>query len=271
MKKRTTLVKTIACIMLAISFQFLSCSDKSNPSDGDQITAIDPATGYDGTLVTITGKGFGPTETDNIVKFNGKVAVIQLASTTAIAATVPTNAGTGPVTVTVGSKVITGPVFTYTEPKATKTYYYSFKADGVTKVFEDNNPGYSACGDCSCSSLPALSDEYNADIDICQVPNSSVTPTQIQNLKGKTVPFKNAGSYPVANFGYTDKGIYYSIDGIDQGTAAVQVTDVTAEANYLTYKVYKVTGTFACKVATTGGAPINITEGKFVIRYTQDY
>lgn len=269
MKKNSFLVQSTAYVCLALSLQLVSCSDDSKPSDTDQITTIDPATGYAGTLVTITGKGFGATEADNMVKFNGKVAVIQLASTTGIAATVPTDAGTGPVTVTVGSKVITGPVFTYTEPKATKTYYYSFKADGVTKVFEESNPGYSACGECSCSDLPVLSDAYYAGLDICQ--STAVTPTMIQNLKSKTIPFKHGGSYPVANFGYTEKSISYTTDNVDQGTFSAQVTDVTAEADYLGYKVYRVTGTFECKVATTGGAPISITEGKFIIRYTQDY
>lgn len=151
----------------------LVLSNCSSDEDGTvessfSITSLSPDTGQEGSLVVISGKGFSPLAEDNIVKFNGIDAVIQLNSTTEIAAIVPPGAATGPVTVTIGGKTTTGPVFTIIkEQEVTKTYYLKFKVNGTAKIYQDGNPGYQSCGQCACSYMPVLSETRSAGVDIC--------------------------------------------------------------------------------------------------------
>lgn len=127
------------------------------------------------------------------MKFNGVEATVLGATATEIIVGAPANGTTGVVTVTIGSEVLTGPTFTYTLP----AYFIKFKMNGVTKIYGASEPGYSACGECSCNYLPPLGEE-TAGIDICQ--SSSVTAAMIQNLNGKTIAFNETVNFPQAFF-----------------------------------------------------------------------
>jgi hypothetical protein len=61
------------------------------------ITGFTPASGRVGTLVTITGSGFAGA---TVVRFNQAAAAFTVVSGSEIAATVPTRAKTGPISVT---------------------------------------------------------------------------------------------------------------------------------------------------------------------------
>ena len=75
------------------------------------IASFNPISGAIGTTVTITGTNFSNTASNNIVKFNGTVAVITGTPTaTSITITVPTGAVTGKITVEVGGQVATSSV-----------------------------------------------------------------------------------------------------------------------------------------------------------------
>ena len=65
---------------------------------GPSISNVDPVSGVIGTFVTITGSGFEPGTSQ--VNFNGATSVIRAITATMITTTVPTNATTGPLTVT---------------------------------------------------------------------------------------------------------------------------------------------------------------------------
>ena len=68
---------------------------------GLAISGFAPLSGPAGTAVTITGSGFDPDISKNIVQFfNGKKAIITSSSNTSITAIVPQGAETGPITVT---------------------------------------------------------------------------------------------------------------------------------------------------------------------------
>ncbi|MCF6361664.1 MAG: IPT/TIG domain-containing protein [Cyclobacteriaceae bacterium] len=98
------------CTISFFVFVLLSC----NPGDNfaPTISTIDPLSGKEGTIVTITGTGFSNDTTENVVLFNGKESVeIILATATQISALVPVGATSGSVSVTVGGKTITGPEF----------------------------------------------------------------------------------------------------------------------------------------------------------------
>lgn len=83
------------------------------PMPTPTITAISPASGGAGTVVTITGTNFSPVATNNVIKFNGTQAVVASATATVIVVTVPANASTGSVTtVTTSGGTVTSTLFT---------------------------------------------------------------------------------------------------------------------------------------------------------------
>ena len=67
------------------------------------LAGFSPASGPPATTVTISGTGFSATATLNAVSINGATATVIAASATSLAVTVPANATTGKVSVTVGS------------------------------------------------------------------------------------------------------------------------------------------------------------------------
>lgn len=86
--------------------------------DDDQkltLTAITPNSGEPGIQVTLTGTGFDPDPTKNVVTFVGNaIATIVQANSTQLTVVVPTTAQTGPVSVSNTRGTVAGPVFTVT-------------------------------------------------------------------------------------------------------------------------------------------------------------
>jgi hypothetical protein len=89
------------------------------------IIEFSPLSGSAGVPVTITGYSFSPVAAENIVSFNGAVATVISASTTELIAEVPAGFSTGPVSVTVNGKTVTGPVFSLAEPGTPVIYTLS--------------------------------------------------------------------------------------------------------------------------------------------------
>ncbi len=84
------------------------------------ITSIDPVTGLEATIVTITGTNFSNIASDNVVSFNGTEAMVSNSTATTITTSVPAGATTGAITVSVnGGMSVTGPEFTVTAGMAT--------------------------------------------------------------------------------------------------------------------------------------------------------
>ena len=79
---------------------------RANPSP-ITIAGFAPLTGPAGTLVTITGTGFGTTPTTNAVTFNGVAGTVVAAAVTTLTVAVPAGAATGKVAVTVGGNTAT--------------------------------------------------------------------------------------------------------------------------------------------------------------------
>jgi RHS repeat-associated protein len=76
------------------------------------ISGLSPSNGTVGTVVTISGSGFGPTQGSSSVMFNGATATVTSWYPGSIVTTVPANASTGNVVVTVGGVASNGVVFT---------------------------------------------------------------------------------------------------------------------------------------------------------------
>ncbi len=88
-----------------------------------QVTSTNPTTGATGTQVQINGSGFGATQGASTVKFNGSyVATVVSWSDTQIVATVPAQAFTGQILVTVGGV------------NSNQTVYFNVPAPQITSV-----------------------------------------------------------------------------------------------------------------------------------------
>lgn len=109
------------------------------------ITNLSPSSGSVGTTVTITGTNFSSTPADNVVSFNGVVAVVTASTSTSITTTVPSGATTGPVSVTVEAYTGTSSgVFTVTTPAIV---FITQPSDAIACTIGNNNLTVNASGD----------------------------------------------------------------------------------------------------------------------------
>jgi len=76
-------------------------------SSDPTITSFTPTSGVVGTTVTITGTNFSTTTASNTVTFNGVAATVTAATATQLTVTVPTDAATGKITVSVNTSSTT--------------------------------------------------------------------------------------------------------------------------------------------------------------------
>jgi hypothetical protein len=100
--------RSLATVAIMVACLLASIIDAAS---APAITSLNPASGNVGQSVTINGTGFG-TQTGNTVKFNGVTAVVTNWTSTQITATVPNNATTGNVVVTVSGSASSGVLFT---------------------------------------------------------------------------------------------------------------------------------------------------------------
>ncbi len=77
------------------------------------LTAVDPAQGSQGEIVTISGENFSTVPEENNVKFNGAPATVVTATARELKVVVPDEATAGPVTVTVAGKTSNGLFFDF--------------------------------------------------------------------------------------------------------------------------------------------------------------
>ncbi|MCK6556342.1 matrixin family metalloprotease [Candidatus Binatia bacterium] len=83
------------------------------------IAGLSPGRGVPGTVVVILGEGFDPVGANNVVTFNGIGAGVVFATSTSLTVTVPGNAGSGVVRVTVAGRQSNGLNFVVVSPVAT--------------------------------------------------------------------------------------------------------------------------------------------------------
>lgn len=85
------------------------------------ITAMAPAQGRFGTLVTLTGRKFSPAAANNRVAFNGVAAPVQSATSTTLTVRVPSGATTGTLTLTTADGGTRSSSFTVFQPPTLTT------------------------------------------------------------------------------------------------------------------------------------------------------
>ncbi len=115
------------------------------------ITGISPTTGAPGASVTVSGSGFGATQSGSTLAFNGATASISSWSDSQIVGIVPDGANTGPVMVTVGNITTQGPTFTVafgltlTDSLGNQTTYSSSPSGGQWLYTQAQGSGCSSC------------------------------------------------------------------------------------------------------------------------------
>jgi len=115
------------------------------------VTGISPGVGPVGTTVTITGTGFGATQSNSIAGFYGATASVTSWSDTQIVGAVAVGTSTGPVSVSVGSITAYGPWFTLsttvnlTDSLGNPTTYVSQKIGGKWVPTTSQGSGCSSC------------------------------------------------------------------------------------------------------------------------------
>ena len=116
------------------------------------ISSIAPLSGAPGTLVTISGSGFGTTQSNSTVMFNGAPSTsIYSWSNTQIQAVVPDQATTGPISIVVNNITGQGPTFTVafsvtlTDSLGNATAYTSSPFGGQWSFTDAQGSGCSSC------------------------------------------------------------------------------------------------------------------------------
>jgi len=109
-------------MLLLLIITIVGCSKDDEVITPDPIpiatvSSISPESGTKTTAVTINGANFGSDASKVKVFFNNTEATVQSVTNTQIKTTAPENASTGAVKVTVNGTSVTGPQFTYLEPK----------------------------------------------------------------------------------------------------------------------------------------------------------
>ncbi len=142
---------------------FPSNSSQFTVIEALSVTGISPNVGPVGTTVTITGTGFGPTQSNSTANLYGATATIQSWSDTQIVAIVPSGTATGPVTVLVAGIPAGGQNFTLTttvqltDSLGNPTTYTAEETGGMWVPASSQGSGCS-----SCSMRGTISQTYDA-------------------------------------------------------------------------------------------------------------
>lgn len=146
-----------------------SCSDDDDPKSADlTISSITPNTGGAGTSVEINGTGFSTTASENAVMINTVRCTVTSTSETKLTITIPANATTGKITVSVGDRSAEGPVFTFVEALSIESIAPATGAKGTTVTIKGT--GF--------NSTP-LQNTVTINDKACQVTNASTTQLSI--------------------------------------------------------------------------------------------
>jgi hypothetical protein len=151
------------------------------------ITSLAPNTGAIGSVVTITGSNFGPTQGNGSVKFGTLVATVASWSSTSIVASVPTGAVTGSVVVTAAGgvasngttfTVTSAPAITSVSPTAGGGFGSQFTITGTNFGSTQGN------GKVMLNSVPATVSSWSATSIVAQVPSGVTTGNVVVTAAG---------------------------------------------------------------------------------------
>ena len=141
MKLSLPFVFPILFVCLLSVFTFLSCGDDDSSPPKPVITVFEPQNGGVGTLLTITGENFSTMVNENTVTFHdGRPATVTQATATELKVTVPNEAVTGKIRVTVNGEIgISDDDFAVIPPPAITAFAPQSGAVGTTVTITGTN------------------------------------------------------------------------------------------------------------------------------------
>ncbi|MFL6311458.1 MAG: beta strand repeat-containing protein [Terriglobales bacterium] len=198
------------------------------------IASLAPNSGAIGSVITINGSNFGPTQGNGGVKFGTLAATITSWSATSIVATVPSGAVTGSVVVTAAGgvasngstfTVTSAPAITSVAPAAGGGFGSSFTITGT------NFGGTQGSGKVTLNSIPATVSSWSATSIVAQVPSGVTTGNVVVTAAGGVA--SNGVRFKVLNPGGVaiDQTIF--ADGTATATTRATATFSTSATNEL--------------------------------------
>ena len=135
MKKEIKKLALVAVTLLLL----LGCNSDDNNGDNQslKISSLSPENGGKGTVVKISGNGFGTDKTLVKVFFNDKEALVDALTDNEISVTVPPKSFTGPVKISVDGEELIGPEFKY---EITSTSVSTLAGNGTAGDDNTQNP-----------------------------------------------------------------------------------------------------------------------------------
>jgi hypothetical protein len=103
------------------------------------ITAFSPESGAHGTEVTITGTSFSATPSENIVEFNGVAATVSAATSTELTVSVPAEATSGKITVTIDGRTTMSATDFTVPPAVITSFFPPIAATGISVAITGTN------------------------------------------------------------------------------------------------------------------------------------
>jgi RHS repeat-associated protein len=175
------------------------------------VSTVSPTAGPIGSTVTISGAGFGATQSNSVASFYGAAANVVTWNDTQIVATVPSGASTGNVTVTVAGNTAQGPLFTLTsaltltDSLGNTTTYNSQAIGGVWQVTASTGSGCS-----SCTQRGTISSTYDANGNaLTKTDELGHTTTYTYDSNGNVLTVSKPdgnGNTPTTSYTYTSFG-----------------------------------------------------------------
>jgi sugar lactone lactonase YvrE len=198
-----------------------------------EVSNVSPVSGFTNIPVIITGSNFSTVLAENKVTFNGKEAVVTLATATQLTATVPLLAETGPVVVTVKDKTATNqPVFTveFPAPEVTKISPASGPRTTIVTITGNNFSAVTSENEVSFNGKKATISNATATQLTVTVPTATGTGVVVVSTKGKTATNQPTFEYEwlVSTLAGSDTG---SDDGVGTGAKFRYPWGVVTDAN----------------------------------------
>ena len=217
------------------------------------ISSVSPGSGSFGSTVTVTGVGFGTTQSDSVLTFDGASdAGIVSWSDAQIVAILPPDASTGPVTVTVADITVDGPSFQVTsalqlsDSLGHQSSYASVVVGGKWAVSSAQGSGCS-----SCTLRGNVTTQYDSFGNVASTTDelgnvTSYTYDSNNNLTSVTQPAVSGGT-PTTTYTYNNFG---------------EVLTMTDPLGHVTTNTYDSHGNLISVAAPApgGGASASVTQ-----------
>jgi hypothetical protein len=197
------------------------------------IAALAPNAGAIGSIITISGSNFGPTQGSGNVKFGTLAATVSSWSATSIVATVPSGATTGSVVVTAAGGVASNGV-TFTVAAAPAITSLSPTSGGFGASFTITGTNFGATqgnGGVTLNAVPATVISWTATSIVAHVPSNLTTGSVVVTAAGGIS--SNGVNFKVLNPGGLAVDQIISADGTATATTRATSTFSTSTTNEL--------------------------------------